>query len=1036
MPCLVRRKRSKDLALPSFFEQPILNSPYGHPRRHWELDNGRPTHRIVESRREASFITPIPKPKGRRRSQRELGLDEAAADVDTATQQYQHAHIINGVRRAVATWRQLPEHQWKVTPETARLLRHWRHHPFAGIRPFFCQVEAAETAIWLMEVAPKLGRGARGFLEHLQGANDQANPGLNRLALKLDTGAGKTTVMAMLIAWQAVNAARRPNSPRFTRGFLVVTPGITIRDRLRVLLPNDPESYYAGRELVPTDMLPDLGRAKIVITNFHAFMRRERVQLSKGTRRLLQGQGPGQELATLETEGQMLQRVCPELMGMKSVLVFNDEGHHCYAAKPEDASEEGVLKGDERNEAQRNEEAARTWISGLQTLSSKLGVSRVIDLSATPFFLRGSGYPEGTLFPWTMTDFSLMDAIECGIVKLPRVPVADNVPSGEMPKFRELWAHIGKRMPGAGTRKRSLDPLALPAELQTALEALYGHYEQTFAAWREAGVGVPPCFIVVCNNQATSKLLYDYIAGFLVAGKSSEHSEAGAPRLEQGRLPLFRNFDEQGQPLARPNTLLIDSERLESGEALDAKFRAMAADEIERFRHERVERTRDLASGEKISDQDLLREVMNTVGKEGALGGSIRCVVSVSMLTEGWDANTVTHVLGVRAFGTQLLCEQVVGRALRRQSYELNEEGLFGVEYADVLGIPFHFTAEPVVVKPRPVRQPVHIKAVRPERDACEIVFPRVVGYRVELPAEQVSAHFDDDSTLVLTPDLVGPSITRNEGIVGEGVDLTLERLNAYRHNTIAYHLTKRLLETKWRAPGESPKLHLFAQLKAIVLHWLAAHLVCKGDTRPAQLLYLALADMACERIASAIGAQHVGEKPILATLDPFNPQGTSADVSFRTAKQTIWRTDARRCHVDGAVCDSDWEMELCRVLESHPNVLSYVANQGLGFTVPYRMGGEARTYMPDFIVCLDDGHGADDPLNLVVEVKGYRREDAKAKKQTMENYWVPAVNQLGDHGRWAFVELKDVYTMRGDLDGVLAADFGKLLAPALSHSG
>ena len=414
-----------------------------------------------------------------------------------------------------------------MTAQTARLLEHWRgrNHKFQGLRPFFCQVEAAETAIWLMEVAPKLGRQARSFLEHLQTANDQANPGLNRLALKLATGAGKTTVMAMLIAWQAVNAARRPNSPRFTRGFLVVTPGITIQ------------------------------------------------------------------------------------------------------------------------------EAARVWITGLQTVQAKLGLARVIDLSATPFFLRGSGYAEGTLFPWTVCDFSLMDAIECGIVKLPRVPVADNVPSAEMPKFRELWAHIGKRMPGAGA-KRNLDPLAIPAELQTALDALYGHYEQTFEAWRAAGVRVPPCFIVVCNNQATSKLLYDYISGFTV-----------------------------------------DSE--------------------------------------------------------------------------------------------------------------------------------------------------------------------------------------------------------------------------------------------------------------------------------------------------AAIVAKHVGDKPILAALDPFNPQGTSADVSFRTTKKTIWETDARRCHVDGAVCDSDWEMELCRVLESHPRVHSYVANQGLGFTVPYRMGGDARTYIPDFIVRVDDGHGEEDPLNLVVEVKGYRREDAKVKKQT-----------------------------------------------------
>ena len=790
----------------SFFEQPILNSPYEPPRWHWELDaNRQPTDRKLERRREASFISPIPKPK-KQRGQRRLEFDAAAAQVASAGQQYEIAQTINSVRRQVASWRRLPAAQWKVTPETARLLRHWRQHEFSGIRPFFCQVEAAEIVIWLTEVAPRAGREAAGFLEHLRSANEQANPGLARLALKLATGAGKTTVMAMLIAWQTVNAVRHPASRRFTRGFLVVTPGITIRDRLRVLQPNDPDSYFHGRELVPPDMRADLARAKIVVTNYHAFMRRERMPLAKGTRRLLQGHGAA--LPTLETEGQMLQRVCPELMGMKRVLAFNDEGHHCYAGKPEE-SEEGALKGDERKEAQKNEEAARVWLTGLRTVRAKLGLARVIDLSATPFFLRGSGYAEGTLFPWTMCDFSLLDAIECGIVKLPRVPVADNVPGGDTPMYRNLWEHIGKRMPKGGASAAKADPLKLPPELASALDALYGHYEKTFASWRQDGIKTPPCFIVVCNNQATSKLVYDYISGF------HQEGEDGQRTLQNGRLALFRNFDDAGQPLARPNTLLIDSERLESGEALDAGFRAMAADEIERFRREIVERTGDRASAERISDQDLLREVMNTVGKEGRLGESIRCVVSVSMLTEGWDANTVTHVLGVRAFGTQLLCEQVVGRALRRQSYDLNECGRFNAEYADVLGIPFDFTAAPVVAKRGPARETVQVKAIRPERDGCEIRFPRVAGYRVAPPGERLAACFTEDSTLTLTPKLVGATVTRNEGIVGEGVDLTLEHLESCRHNTLAYHLAKRLLETSWRQPGEAPKLHCSANSSA-----------------------------------------------------------------------------------------------------------------------------------------------------------------------------------------------------------------------------
>ena len=299
---------------------------------------------------------------------------------------------------------------------------------------------------------------------------------------------------------------------------------------------------------------------------------------------------------------------------------------------------------------------------------------------------------------------------------------------------------------------------------------------------------------------------------------------------------------------------------------------------------------------------------MNTVGKAGRLGGDTRCVVSVSMLTEGWDASTVTHVLGVCAFGTQLLCEQVIGRALRRQSYDLNEEDVFDVEYADVLGIPFDFTARPVVAPPQPPRETVQVKAISPERDACEIRFLRVQGYRVELPEERLSATFDENSTLELTPDLVGPSITRNEGIVGEGVDLSLEHLEEMRPSTLVFHLTKRLLETKWRDPGEEPKLHLFGQLKRITRQWLNDHLVCKGGTWPAQLLYQSLADTACERITRGIVARHLEERPVQAVLDPYNSIGSSIHVRFTTSKKTRWETNAGRCHVNWVVCDSEWE--------------------------------------------------------------------------------------------------------------------------------
>jgi len=1012
-----------------FFDHPILNSPYQPPVRHWELDSdGQPTQQRLETRRPAKFITPIPKPKKRKIAAKQEGfVFDDGAGLSTKEQQYDPTSIINEVRGYVNSWRSLPNpNQWQVTPETARLLQHWRHHKFSGVRPFFCQVEAVETAIWLTEVAPQSKHGKR-VLDHLAAANKDANPELMRLALKLATGAGKTTVMAMLIAWQTINAVRHPGSKNFTRGFLVCAPGLTIKDRLRVLQPNDPNSYYKDRELLPGDMLDDMSRAKIVITNYHAFKMRERIELSKGGRQLLQGR-TGEEPNTVETEGQMIQRVMPDLMGMKNILVINDEAHHCYREKPHDADDE-ALKGDEKKEAEKNNEAARLWISGLEAVNRKLGVARVMDLSATPFFLSGSGYIEGTLFPWTMSDFSLMDAIECGIVKLPRVPVAENIPGEELPVFRDLWKNISKDMPKKGRGKGDdLDPLKLPTRLQTALQALYGHYEKTFKLWEDSGIKVPPCFIVVCQNTAISKLVYDFVSGF------HRKNDDGSTTLQNSQFALFRNFDETtGNPLPRPNTLLIDSEQLEAGDALDDNFRGMAADEIERFRREIVERSGDARAGDNITDQELLREVMNTVGKPDQLGGSIRCVVSVSMLTEGWDANTVTHVLGIRAFGTQLLCEQVIGRALRRQSYDLNEEGLFNVEYADVFGIPFDFTAKPVIAPPQPPRETVQVKAVRPERDALEIRFPRVEGYRVELPEERLAADFNAESVLTLSPDLVGPSITRNSGIIGEGVDMSLKHLGDMRPSTLVFQVTQRLLYTKWRDPGEEPKLHLFGQLKRITKQWLDTCLICKGDTYPALLMYQELADMACNKITAAITRKFLGERPIKALLDPYNPTGSTSHVRFNTSKTDRWQTSSNACHINWVVLDSDWEGEFCRVAESHPKVRAYVKNHGLGLEVPYRYGSETRKYLPDFIVLVDDGHGPDDLLHLVVEVKGYRREDAVEKKSTMDTYWVPGVNHLGTYGRWAFAEFTEMYQIEADFKAKVESEFNKMIE-GLAH--
>ena len=281
---------------------------------------------------------------------------------------------------------------------------------------------------------------------------------------------------------------------------------------------------------------------------------------------------------------------------------------------------------------------------------------------------------------------------------------------------------------------------------------------------------------------------------------------------------------------------------------------------------------------------------------------------------------------------------------------------------------------------------------------------------------------------LDLTPDLVGPSITKNEGIVGEAVNLSLEHLSDMRQSTVLYNVTRRLLYTKWRDPGEEPKLHLFGQLKRITKQWLDTCLVCTGSTYPAQLMYQELADMACERITAAITRSLVGQRPIKAVLDPYNPTGSTNHVKFNTSKTARWQTDSRRCHINWVILDSDWEAEFCRVAEAHPRVRAYVKNQNLGFDVPYRYGSETRTYLPDFIVLIEDGQGEDNLLRLVVEIKGYRREDAKEKKATMDTYWVPGVNNDGRHGRWAFAEFTEVYKIESGFEAKVAAAFNKMI--------
>lgn len=990
-------------------ENPILNSPFEEPTRHFLFGEDGITNQVVEKRRLSAYFMPIPESRRRR--------GQISLEAEWTADRIQPNEEINSIRAKVGTWRRSGHPG--VTSTTRRLLEHWRS-PDRERRLYFCQLEAVETAIYLAEAADASGDAWIGNM--LGDRSREHNAGLYRIALKMATGTGKTVVMAMLIAWQALNKLAAARSRSFSDAFLIVAPGITIRDRLRVLLPEDPENYYRALDLLPPGDLERLGEARIAIVNFHAFKLRDRGDASKTTKAILSGGGTS---PFQETPEQMVRRVCRELGPKKNIVVLNDEAHHCYRRRSDEAAGANgrALESEERKEAQQRDEEARVWISGLEAVQRKLGIRAVYDLSATPFFLRGSGFAEGTLFPWTVSDFSLVDAIESGIVKIPRVPVSDDTSPTGTPTYRDLWLRIRDDLPRRGRAAAQLqDEPKLPVELEGALHSLYNDYATAYERWRKAEEAqptgsTPPVFIVVCSNTAVSKLIFDYVAGW------ERKLDDGGAILQPGELPLFSNVEDDNTWTARPNTILVDSEELESGEAMSKEFKRVAQTEIERFKDEFRARNPG-ADLEAISDEQLLREVMNTVGKPDRLGERVRCVISVSMLTEGWDANTVTHILGVRAFGTQLLCEQVVGRGLRRRSHVVNEEGHFDPEYAEVYGVPFAFIpASGQSPEPKPGKPVTRVRALE-ERAQLELAFPKVVAYRHEVATERLQASFGKGNRLSLSTEDI-PSKTEIAGLVGAEAVHTLDDLRGKREQEVVFAVARRTVMNYFR---DQP--WLFPQLTEIVRRWMAECLVLKDKTFPQLLLMHEHADAAADHIYRGIATESGGED-ILAVLAPYEPHGSTRDVDFDTTKPVI-PTHPDRCHVSHVVADTgSWEQKVALSLEEMPEVIAYVKNERLGFAIPYMHGGEEHSFYPDFLIRYDDGGHPEDPLNLVIEVSakgGGRPEEAerkRAKVETARNLWVPGVCNIESEGRWAFHECEDPWNIQNEIRALLSERAG-----------
>ena len=970
-------------------ENPIINSPFAEPLQHHELDErGNPTGRLLTYRRKSTYLTPIPQPR------KQAGLNLSL--FDTVQEREQENDEINRIRGYLSLWRQ--KGRPHITRTTRALLEYWTAEAREK-KLFFCQIEAIETIIYITEAAKR--EKHEGIEERLRLAGEEANPGLYRIAFKMATGSGKTVVIAMLIAWQTLNKLANPGDARFTDAFLIVTPGVTVRDRLRVLLPNDPGNYYRQRDLVASAQFEQLHRARIVITNYHAFLPREIVEASRLTKDLLKGSTGANPFT--ESPEQMVRRVCRGLENAKNIIVINDEAHHCYDRK-RDATDKKPT-----GQIAKEVEERRVWVNGIRAIANKIGVRAVYDLSATPFFLAGSGYPEGKLFPWVVSDFALIDAIESGIVKIPRLPVADDAAQGALPTYRSLWTFIKDGLGHKQSVKNGARP-ELPKELEGALHSLYGSYRAYHDLWEEQQIKLatgqagnptlpPPVMIVVCNNTTVSKMVYDWISGY-------ERPHADHTVIVPGNLDLFRNEqDDRWTP--RPTTILVDSEQLESGGAMNDDFKRVAEREIDVFKGEFRQRYPD-RDPNSITDEDLLREVMNTVGRPGRLGEQVKCVVSVSMLTEGWDVQAVTHILGVRAFSTQLICEQVVGRALRRISYVPNEDGMFDPEYAEVYGVPFSFL--PTAGSSKAVRlpkTPTHVQALA-ERAGAEFRFPNVIGYRYELNDQPLLTRFTADSTMILSSAQV-PTLTESAPLIGESVVHTLDELYARREKEVVFLLAKYILEGHFQDDTGQTKVWYFPQLLRIVEQWTREYVRMKDGCQLQLLLLSENAHTAAEKLYRAIVAGTGAEEKLRLILSPSAPVGSSAMVDFETTKDTF-RTDPRKCQVNYIPLDSGWEAQLALGLERMPEVTAYIKNQGLNLTIPYTLEGNEHRYIPDFIVRIDGAAvNMTEPLNLIIEVTGVHDSSKEAKVDTMRSLWIPGLNADGRFGHWEYIEITDI---------------------------
>jgi type III restriction enzyme len=1013
--------------------EPILNGPYQAPRWHWFIQAGIPPEKR-EGRRRAGYWYRDPKAR--------LADDEHAARGE-----WREIALVNLIRERIAEWQ--AQGRPGITRTTRELIDYWtrdgRRQPL-----FFAQLEAVETIIFLNE--------ARGdFLQGIDIPTDEPSDdrkaegftSFRRLGSKMATGSGKSTVMAMLAAWSILNKVAARADGRYSDTVLAVCPNVTIRNRLAEIDPRHGDaSLYRTRDLVPQRLMPELNQGRVIVTNWHVFEPQTPQVAGVSGRVSKQGVevrapdvltiGPktttvyGKRYITLddltrqvnakqldvikedrdqtglksvvvetvryvESDTALVNRVLGrEVGGKQNILVLNDEAHHAYrivanGGVHDDEDGEDGEDGDNDNDYDRKE--ATIWVDGLDKVHKLRGINFCVDLSATPYYLRRVRQNQNTVFPWTVSDFGLIDAIESGLVKIPQLAVRDTT-GAEVPGYFNIWRWILTKLTPAerGGRRATPKPEAILKYANTPIAMLGGLWDELRRDWAtNKDEDRPPVFILVCKNVRIAKVIYEWLA--------EDKPPTGIP---PANLAELKNLPDRVVTI-RVDTKVVQETDTEGAKGDETQWMRVTLDTVGKREWPRDTQGRPIYPDGFEELASKLDRPLHPPGRD------IRCIVSVGMLTEGWDCNTVTHIVGLRPFMSQLLCEQVVGRGLRRASYDIGPDGRLSEEVAKVFGVPFEVI--PFKANAAGARQAApkrHRIYAIPTKAQYRIAFPRIEGYRQSI-RNRVTVDWPNVATLFLDPTQIPPEVEMmatlpsNHGrpsLTGPG---RLERvdLNPFREGRrmqeLVFTMARDIVRDYVKQPTcEAPAHVLFPQVATIVDRYLRE---CVIPRHPASRLDVFLSPYygwVVERLTQAIKPDaDSGEAPELPVIERNRPEGSTDDVDTWTSRDV---REVIKCHLNLMVADTDkWEQRAADELDKHDSVAAFVKNAGLGFAIPYIDNGQAHDYLPDFIARLT----GEAKRFLILEMKGFDR--LKAVKRQAAERWVAAINADGRYGAWRY---------------------------------